>query len=100
MRTTMKSYRLYLFLAIASVFLLSSFAIGQAVYGNIIGTVNDPSGAAVRNATVTITDVDRGNTYTADAHESGNCEHTHLLAVRYKVKVSAAGVSAFDTTAK
>ncbi len=96
----MKSYRLYLFLAIASVFLLSSFAIGQAVYGNIIGTVNDPSGAAVPNAAVTITDVDRGTTYTANANESGNYEQTHLLAGRYKVKVSAAGFSAFETTAE
>ena len=33
---------------------------GQAVSGNIIGTVTDPSGAAVPQVDVAITDVDRG----------------------------------------
>ncbi len=36
---------------------------GQAVYGNIIGTVTDPSGGVVPNATVVFTDTDRGVTY-------------------------------------
>ncbi len=30
-------------------------AFGQAVYGSILGTVTDPSGAAVANAKVTVT---------------------------------------------
>ena len=30
-------------------------ALAQAVYGSIIGTVTDPSGAAVANAKVTVT---------------------------------------------
>ena len=33
---------------------------GQAAYGTIIGTVQDPSGAAVPNATITVTDIGKG----------------------------------------
>jgi hypothetical protein len=79
--------------------LLSQFAVGQAVYGNVIGTVNDPSGAALPNATVSITDIDRGVSTQTTTNSSGNYEQTHLLAGHYKVKVSAAGFNPFETTA-
>ncbi|MBV9480925.1 MAG: TonB-dependent receptor [Acidobacteria bacterium] len=79
--------------------LLCQFAVGQAVYGNIVGTVNDPSGAAVPNAQVKISDLDRGVSYRTTANTSGNYEQTHLLAGRYKVDVTAAGFSPFETTA-
>src|SRR3982750_4059369 len=55
---------------------LSGMSFGQAVYGNIIGTVTDPSGAAVPNVSVTISDVDRGTTYQATTNASGNYEKT------------------------
>ena len=45
--------------AVAAVGLLSSvwvpFAAGQAIYGSILGTVTDPTGAAVNGAKVTVT---------------------------------------------
>ncbi|HEX3822484.1 MAG TPA: hypothetical protein VHW45_19285, partial [Candidatus Sulfotelmatobacter sp.] len=45
--------------AIAALSLLLSFwmpaAVAQAVYGSILGTVTDPSGAAVNGAKVTVT---------------------------------------------
>src|SRR5207302_10245664 len=72
---------------------------GQAVYGNIIGTVTDPSGAAVANAPVIVTDMDRGTTYRSTANASGNYEQSHLLAGRYKISVNAPGFSAFEATA-
>ncbi len=78
---------------------LSQFSVGQAVFGNIIGTVTDPSGAAVANAPVTIKDIDRGTTYKATTNESGNFEQTHLLAGHYKVTVNAPGFSSFEATA-
>ena len=37
-------------LIVTCFFLFCEVAVGQAVYGNINGTVNDPSGAAVANA--------------------------------------------------
>jgi len=79
--------------------LISSISFGQAVYGNIIGTVTDPSGAAVPNAPVTVTDLDRGTTYASTTNASGNYEQTHLLAGRYKVAVNAPGFAPFEATA-
>ena len=50
--------RLVSVLIAASVFAFVAFA--QAVSGNIAGTVQDTTGAAVANASITITDLDRG----------------------------------------
>jgi hypothetical protein len=85
-------------IAIVVVF-LPIFALGQAVYGSISGTVTDPSGAAVPKAAVTVTDADRGVTYSATSNAAGNFEQTHLLAGHYKVKVTAQGFAAFEATA-
>ena len=66
-------------------------AYGQAVYGNIVGAVTDPQGAAVANAKVTITDLGRGVTVTATTNESGNFNQRFLIVGRYSVKVEAQG---------
>ena len=78
---------------------IGSLAFGQAVFGNIAGTVQDPTGAAVPNAPITITDLDRGTIYTAQSAEDGNFSQTHLLAGRYQVKVNAPGFGAFTANA-
>src|SRR5438270_13632284 len=96
----MKRLILLVIIAVAPVLVFSHFAVGQAVYGNILGTVTDKSGAAVPNAEVKITDLERGTTYQVNANESGNYEQTHLLAGHYKVSVTAAGFSPFEATAE
>ena len=77
----------------------SSVSFGQAVYGNIIGTVTDPSGAAVANAPITVKDIERGTTYQSTTNGSGNYEQTHLLAGRYSITVNAPGFAVFQATA-
>jgi len=79
---------------------LSTMSMGQAVYGNILGSVTDASGAAVANSGVTITDVDRGQVYTTTTNASGNYEQTHLLAGHYKVTINAPGFAPFEATAE
>jgi len=54
--------RWFILLAAVSALLVGP-ALGQGVFGGILGTVTDPSGAAVPNADITITDTDRGITY-------------------------------------
>jgi hypothetical protein len=68
---------------------------GQAVYGNIVGTVVDSSGAAVPNAKVTITDVNKGVSFSTTTNESGNYGQTHLIVGVYKVAVEAPGFQTF-----
>ena len=84
---------------LTSFFLLCDISMGQAVYGNINGTVNDASGASVAGAVITITDKERGGNYKTTTNESGNYEQTHLLAGHYKITASAPGFSAFEAFA-
>src|SRR5690242_14869324 len=67
----------------------------QAVYGSIVGTVSDASGAAVPKANVTISDTGKGVTFNATTNESGNYSQTHLIAGTYDVRVEASGFQAF-----
>jgi hypothetical protein len=66
-------------------------ASGQAVFGSIDGTVTDPSGAAVSNAKVTVTDQAKGTTDQATTNDSGNYSVTHLIPDPYTVRIEAQG---------
>ncbi|MCX6592252.1 MAG: TonB-dependent receptor [Acidobacteria bacterium] len=68
----------------------------QAVYGTIVGTVVDPTGAAVAGAKVTITDTGRDVATSATTNESGNFTQRFLIAGRYRVRVEAAGFKALN----
>src|SRR5579859_3046896 len=100
MRAPMKALFPRLVVVLGIFVLFHPSVMGQAVSGNIIGTVTDASGAAIGNAPVTITDLDRGATYKTAANDSGNYEQTHLLAGHYKVSVTAPGFSPFEVTAE
>jgi outer membrane receptor protein involved in Fe transport len=68
---------------------LSADARAQAVYGSIAGTVNDVNGAAVPNATVQITSVERKTSDTVQTNDSGLYVKERLLPGKYEVKISA-----------
>lgn len=63
----------------------------QAVYGNIVGSVSDPSGAAVPGCRITITDVVRNVTMSTTSNESGNFAQRHLIAGTYRVRIERDG---------
>jgi hypothetical protein len=69
-------------------------AFGQAVYGNVVGTVLDPSGAAVPNAKVIITDTSRAVSFTTTTNESGFFTQRFLIAGTYQVRVEASSFRA------
>ncbi len=66
-------------------------ALGQAIYGSVIGTVTDPSGAAVPNAKITVTDEQKGTKVQTTSNETGNYSVTHLIPDNYTVSVEAQG---------
>jgi hypothetical protein len=80
---------------LASLLVLSCFftqaAFGQAVFGSILGTINDPSGAAVNGAKVTVTSQTKDTSFSTTTNESGNYEQTHLIPDVYTVRVEAQG---------
>src|SRR5579863_1809839 len=66
-------------------------AFGQAVYGTILGTVTDPSGAAVNGAKVTVTSQTKNVSTETTTNESGNYSVTHLIPDIYSVKIEGTG---------
>lgn len=72
-------------------FLIPASGFAQATSGTLSGTVTDPSGAVIPNATVTITDADRGTTVTTTTNAEGFFTRTQLPNGRYNVKITANG---------
>ena len=60
------------------------------------GTITDPSGAAIPNVTVTITNNDNGQVRTATTGSDGVYKFNLLQPGNYKVRFSAAGFWAAD----
>src|SRR6478736_4933407 len=72
-------------------------ALGQAVYGSILGTVTDPSGAAVSGAKVTVTSQAKNVSTVATSNESGNYAVTHLIPDTYTVRIEGTGFKSLET---
>ena len=72
-----------------------STTFGQAVYGSIVGTVRDTSGASVPNAKVTVLDVAKGVAHTTATNDTGNYGQTHLIVGVYEVRIEAPSFETF-----
>jgi len=68
---------------------------GQNVYGSITGTVTDTSGAAISEATVTLTNLDKGEKRTIESDSSGNYTLVNILPGRYKLEGERSGFKKF-----
>lgn len=65
--------------------------------GTVLGTINDPSGAAVANATVTLKNTKTGVDVETKTDASGNYTFVNARLGSYKVHVEAAGFQSADT---
>jgi hypothetical protein len=79
--------------------LLASSALLAQDTGSLYGTVTDPNGAAVPNARVTATSVERGNVRTATSNALGEWTLTLMPLGGYNIRVEAQGFKAFDQKA-
>ena len=66
-------------------------ALGQNTFGEITGTVTDPSGAAIVGATVTVTNPATNVARTTNTNGSGSYNFPSLLPGNYDVKASITG---------
>src|SRR5260370_2772728 len=66
-------------------------AMAQSVFGQILGTVTDATGAAVPNAIVTVTDVAKGTVVNLQSNGAGEFTADHLIPDTYNIKVAATG---------
>ncbi len=75
-------------------FVIASFCVpslAQSTAGRILGTVTDQSTAAVRGASVAITDLNRGTSRTLATDEAGAYVAADLTPGSYKIHVEAKG---------
>jgi hypothetical protein len=80
-----------------SLFLLAVFAPrASAQEATIVGTVTDPSGAAVPNATIAVTNVDTGITRSTTSNQDGQYVAPDLVIGHYTVHVNATGFKAAE----
>src|SRR5262249_647651 len=78
-------------LALLAVTAISTEA--QSFTGSISGTITDPAGAVIPNATVTLTAVDTGRTRTATTNSAGEYNFASLPPGAYKIRVEAKSFS-------
>ena len=69
----------------------ATFAMAQAVYGSIFGTITDARGSGVPGANVTITNTGTNVTEKIKTNSSGYYNQTRLIPGRYRIKVEAGG---------
>jgi len=69
----------------------SSGAFGQAISGNLVGTVIDSSGAVVPNAGVEATKIDTGITTTTTTGNTGAYRFENLPVGTYRIVVKSSG---------
>src|ERR1700738_4603406 len=66
---------------------VAGIASAQKDAASIVGIVEDPSGAVVRGAEITITDIDRGTSFVTSTDGAGNYAASLLRIGRYSVTV-------------
>jgi hypothetical protein len=84
-----------LVLGIAVILTLAAVSItplfGQAIYGSVVGTITDQSGAALRGATVTLTNTATGERHQAQSGAGGEYQFLNLVPGAYRVEVEQSG---------
>jgi hypothetical protein len=74
------------------------FAHQVTAQGTILGTVSDPSGAVVANASVNLTNLDTGLSTTVTSDGAGQYVVPDLAIGRYTIKVAASGFKVAEKT--
>jgi len=78
--------------------LTASSSAQTIISGDIAGTVTDPTGAALPNATVTLTSLDSGAVQTVTTDSTGNFRFPLLRPGAYRLQVAATGFAAVTQT--
>jgi hypothetical protein len=76
---------------LSAFFLITGSVFGQSDNGSIVGTVTDPSGAVIPNATITVTNADTGLQFHATSSDAGEFNIAAVPRGNYKADVTASG---------
>ena len=83
--------RIPLFVAVITIALIAEVTYGQSTSGDLVGTVKDPSGAVIPNATVTVTNEGTGVAVSTSAGAAGEFRAANLLPGNYDLVVNSTG---------
>ncbi|HKU24650.1 MAG TPA: carboxypeptidase-like regulatory domain-containing protein, partial [Candidatus Sulfotelmatobacter sp.] len=97
LRSIGSRFSLFVVAAVLAIFSPSVLAQTTVQTGSIVGTVTDPSGAAVPNAKIVITNTNTGQNTTLMSNAAGVYNSGALVPGQYKVQASAKG---FSTTSE
>jgi outer membrane receptor protein involved in Fe transport len=89
------SMRVWAILAF-TLLLACNFAFAQSEQGTLSGTITDPSGAAITNAKITVTNTATNQARSVATSPSGQYTVTALPPATYSVKVEAQGFATFE----
>ncbi len=98
MTKSQKSKFAHVCIVLATCVGLAASAFAQSDNGVINGTVKDPSGAGVPNATVVVKDQGNGVEHSFTSNSAGFYTATNLPPAVYTISVTAAGFKKFETT--
>ncbi|HEV2961170.1 MAG TPA: carboxypeptidase-like regulatory domain-containing protein, partial [Candidatus Angelobacter sp.] len=84
-------WRYLSFFLLAGLLIFPILTIGQSTFGDISGTVTDPSGAVVPGATINVTNLDTKSVHTSTTDGEGVFRVVNLDAGRYRIEVTAKG---------
>src|SRR5438309_268156 len=85
-------------LSVAFVLSTCSFLQGQSTYGAVTGSVTDPSGAAITDAKVTLTNLGTAETRTQPTSADGLYSFVNLIPGNYKIDVEKPGFKRITRT--
>ena len=85
-----------LLVAAVVVFLLSLPAYAQSNLGSISGSITDKTGGVIVNATVTVTDTQRGISRTLTTDDAGEYNAPNLVPGLYSVRAESAGFTRIE----
>ncbi len=94
----LKASRFVAAFSLLLMFLQVPVAHAQVLYGTLVGTVTDPSGAVVPGATVVATGTDNGQVREDKTDSGGRFNLVNLLPGTYNVKISTAGFRPTEQT--
>src|SRR5258708_20024787 len=85
-------------LVVALVFLLAGSAVGQVLYGTLVGTVSDPQQASVTGATVSIKNNATGYSVETRTNERGGYEIPTIPPGVYDIRITQPAFATFKAT--
>ncbi|HVH88660.1 MAG TPA: carboxypeptidase-like regulatory domain-containing protein, partial [Terriglobales bacterium] len=81
---------------LACVSLFAASVRAQNIFGSIVGTVSDPTGAVLPGSSITVTNLSTGEKRTASTDSQGNYRILSLPRGEYSVNVEAHGFKHFS----